>query len=275
MFSTACVDNDIFLIKLETLISKAVSYCTYVPLVDGLLVDSGFSMAADSLVKALGGRDVNQIVNTHAHEDHIGNNKLIVKLFNAVVLSSEASRPVLREPASICRHAYQSLIWGCPEPSDASILGQEVHTRRFRFQVVPTPGHSSDHICLYEPERGWLFGGDLFLSVKVRLARGFENANDLRDSLRRVCALKPKTFFCYHRGVIADSSILLKKKLNFMDDLHEKIHRMAAAGTGIEEIARRLLGREPLSFKLATGGDFSKVNLVKSFLKDAGAGYET
>lgn len=275
MFSTRIVDDHVLVIKLETLLSKSASYATHVPLVDGLLIDTGFAKAANSLVKALAGREVNQVANTHAHEDHIGNNSLMVKIFSAVVLSPESSRAELLNPESVCTRAYQRMIWGLPRPSQASALGHEVQTARFRFQVIPTPGHSADHVCLYEPERGWLFGGDLFLSVKVRLARGFENANDLRNSLRRVCALNPRLLFCYHRGVITDPLPKLQKKLEFMDDLHYRVHHLAASGAGIEEIARRVLGPDPLSYKMITQGDFSKGNLVRSFLKGTGAGYET
>jgi glyoxylase-like metal-dependent hydrolase (beta-lactamase superfamily II) len=275
MFSTRVVDDDVLVIKLETLLSKWASYSTHVPLVDGLLIDTGFAKAASSLVKALAGREVSQIANTHAHEDHIGNNSLMVRLFNAVLLSPEAARVKLQKPEAVCTHPYQYLLWGLPEPSQATALGPEIQTSRFKFQVIPTPGHSADHVCLYEPERGWLFGGDLFLSVKVRLARGFENANDLRNSLRRVCALKPRMLFCYHRGVITDPLSRLQKKLEFMDDLHDRIHELAASGTSIGEIARRVLGPDPLSYKFITQGDFSKANLVQSFLKDTGAGYET
>jgi hypothetical protein len=53
MFSATLIDEGIvYLSKLETLTSKAVSYCTYVPLVDGLLIDTGFANASHSLLKA-------------------------------------------------------------------------------------------------------------------------------------------------------------------------------------------------------------------------------
>jgi ribonuclease/clavin/mitogillin len=274
MFSISVVEDEVLVVKLETFLSRWVSYATHVPLVDGLLIDTGFARAGNSLLKALAGREVNQVVNTHAHEDHIGNNSLILSAFGAVLFSPGASRDALLNPKSVCTLPYQHMIWGLPRPSQAAALGSEVQTARFRFQVIPTPGHSADHVCFYEPDRGWLFGGDLFLSVKVRLARGFENANDLRDSLRRVVALKPRLLFCYHRGVVADPIPTLKKKLGFMDDLHDRIQTLAASGADINEIVRRIPGPDPLSYRLITQGDFSKANLVRSFLKDAGAGYE-
>ena len=42
--------------------------------VDGLLIDTGASHTRDELLTGLGGLPVNQVVITHAHEDHIGGN---------------------------------------------------------------------------------------------------------------------------------------------------------------------------------------------------------
>ena len=39
------------------------------------------------------------------------------------------------------------------------------------FQVIYTPGHSPDHICLFEHKHGWLFTGDLFVGGMDRALR--------------------------------------------------------------------------------------------------------
>ena len=38
-------------------------------------------------------------------------------------------------------------------------------------KVIHTPGHCSNHLCLYEPNKGWLFTGDLFVGGKDRALR--------------------------------------------------------------------------------------------------------
>jgi len=148
-----------------------------------------------------------------------------------------------------------------------------VKTRRFTFQVFPTPGHSHDHVCFYEPERRWLFGGDLFLGSHVPVARSWENSLDLIASLERVTALQPRVFICYHRGPLADPQAALAKKLSYLCRLRDQIDEFRRQGMPALAIARRLLGREPLSYFI-TRGDFSKVKLVQSFLKAPGGGYE-
>ena len=62
------------------------------------------------------------------------------------------------------QQAYRRLAWGRRPRLEAGALGPGLRTRELRFDVLETPGHSPDHVCLWEPERGWLFTGDLFLA---------------------------------------------------------------------------------------------------------------
>jgi len=40
-----------------------------------------------------------------------------------------------------------------------------------RFEVIYISGHSPDHICLYGPEKGWIFTGDAYIGGKDRVLR--------------------------------------------------------------------------------------------------------
>jgi glyoxylase-like metal-dependent hydrolase (beta-lactamase superfamily II) len=275
MFAIENISQGVAIIRLETWVSRAFSYRTFVPYIDGFLIDSGFSRAGSSLAKALAGKEVNGVVNTHFHEDHIGNNQALATGFGAEIFAPAESIPVLAHVDQVRYHGYQRLVWGVPERSTAKPLGGEITTARHRLEVLPTPGHSPEHVCLFERERGWLFSGDLFLSVKVRLARGFENANDLLTSLRRVRDLAPKYLFCYHRGVVKDPLPALRRKIEFMEGLKDKIDDLHRQGVEDEQIALRLLGRDPWLYRVLSREDFSKLNLVRSFLKAPGTGYES
>lgn len=266
------VDQDVHLVRLETPVTRLLTYRTFVALVDGLMIDSGFAHARGRLLKALEGRVVEQVVNTHSHEDHAGNNAEIARRFKAEVYAPAEGLDVLAQPEQQVWHLYQRVIWGIPAPNRARPVGAEVRTRRFRFTVVRTPGHSRDHVCYFEQERGWLFGGDLFLGPKVRVARPFENAADLIDSLERVIALEPRILFCYHRGAIEKPLELLRLKRDFLLELREKVQRLHATGVEPEEITRRVLGREPLGYRIVTRGDLSSRNLIRALLKAPGEG---
>ena len=268
------VDGEVDVIRLETPFSRAISYCVYANVVDGLLVDSGFARARPLLLRALAGRRVERVVNTHVHEDHMGNNREIADRFGAQIAAPAAGLADLRRPERIAVLPYQRLLWGRPSPSAAAPLGREVWTPRFRLDVIPTPGHSRDHVSFHEPERGWLFSGDLYLGSQVRLARPFENAADLVASLERAVALRPRVLFCGHRGPLESPVEVLRRKLAFLSELRGKALDLHRAGAPVEEIAARLVpGGEPLGYWLFTFGDLSRRNFVRSLLKAPGEGY--
>ncbi|ASQ45663.1 hydroxyacylglutathione hydrolase [Legionella clemsonensis] len=66
------------------------------------------------------------------------------------------------------------------------------------FQILGTPGHTSTHISLYEPDYQWLFCGDTLFSAGC--GRVFDGTiEDLYASLQRLKALPDETkVFCAH-----------------------------------------------------------------------------
>jgi glyoxylase-like metal-dependent hydrolase (beta-lactamase superfamily II) len=267
-------NDQIHLIPLETPVSKLFSFRVHAALVDGLLIDTGFRHARSRFLRALAGRRVEQAVNTHAHEDHSGNNLALLERLAVRLHAPAAALPALARPWLDTRHLYQRVIWGLPEPSAPEPLAGEIGTERFTFRVVPTPGHSLDHVCLFEPDQGWLFAGDLYLGTRVTLARPYENGIDLIASLERVADLEPRVLVCYHRGVVKEPVNALRRKLEWLRQLRERIHQLHGRGVAPDAIARRLLGPDPSPLRLLTGGDVSSANLVRSFLKEPGEGYK-
>lgn len=248
----------------RTLFGRAI-YWTGVYLVDGLLVDSGppnLGGAVRRLVSELG---VRQCVTTHYHEDHSGNHALladelrITPLAHAVGVGRLAQRD--EHP-----QLYRRVAWGVRQPARVATLDDRLETPRFRFRVIHTPGHAADHVALYEPDRGWLFSGDLYLAPKLRYLRADEDVYAMIESLRRVIALEPRVLFCQHRGRVDNGRALLRQKLDFLVELGERIHGLARRGLREAEIARALPGSD-LLWRVWTGGDFSKRNFVRAFLR--------
>ncbi|MDG1988806.1 MAG: MBL fold metallo-hydrolase [Acidimicrobiales bacterium] len=50
--------------------------------------------------------------------------------------------------------------WRVPEPSDTVVDGEEVLLGGRTWLAVHTPGHTHDHLCLYDPADGILLSGD-------------------------------------------------------------------------------------------------------------------
>ncbi|HYX67977.1 MAG TPA: MBL fold metallo-hydrolase, partial [Terriglobales bacterium] len=248
----------------RTLLGRPV-YWTGVYFLDGLLVDSGPPNLAREMARLCRELAVHQCVTSHHHEDHSGNHRLLQEQFHIVPLAHAGGVGRIAAPESRPQ-LYRRVAFGVPAPAETQPAGDWVETPRFRLQVVPTPGHAEDHIALWEPERRWLFSGDLFLGPRLKYLRSDEDIYALLDSLRRVIALEPETLFCQHRGRVENAGSALRQKLDSLVELGERIRALAGKGMDEEAIARALPGSD-LVWRVWTGGHFSKRNFVHAFLR--------
>ena len=252
----------------RTVLGRAI-YWTGVYLIDGLLVDSGPPNLAHDVRRLVSNLAVRQCVTTHHHEDHSGNHGLLAAELRITPLA-HANGVSRLAVADTHPQLYRRVAWGARAPAPAALLGEGLETSRFRFRVIHTPGHATDHVALFEPERGWLFSGDLYLAPRLRYLRADEDVYAMMDSLRRVLALEPQVLFCQHRGRVEQGAARLRDKLHFLVELGERIHELHGRGWSDAAIARALPGSD-LLWRVWTGGDFSKRNFVRAFLRTANA----
>ena len=157
-------------------------------LVDAGLNDDGtFSTLHNYLVKhGISFSDITQIVITHAHPDHFGMAGRVKKLSGATLAMHHLEEDLIdsryihmqgllqqtgrmledngvpHEEMVQLRDATLDIVpMVVPSPPDVSLRdGDVIRTGEFTFRVIWTPGHSSGHICLYEPDRKILLSGD-------------------------------------------------------------------------------------------------------------------
>jgi glyoxylase-like metal-dependent hydrolase (beta-lactamase superfamily II) len=253
----------------RTLVGRG-RYWTTAYLVDGWLVDTGCAFSAAELVKALAGKSLAGIVNTHSHEDHIGaNGRLQRERGNLPIRGHPLALPILADPAGQQPlHPYRRVLWGWPAPSQGQPVsdGEVIATGRYRFQVVYTPGHSPDHICLYEPEQGWLFTGDLFVGGRDRALREGYDIWAIIASLKRLAALPAKRLFPGSARVRDNPAAEIVAKIEHLEGLGERVLALHRQGRSVEQIVRALLGG-PMPIELITLGRFSRRWLVRSYLR--------
>jgi len=238
------------------------SVCAY--LVDGVLIDNGPPATARELVAWLRPRPPRLVLNTHYHEDHTGGNGALQRAFGVRVLAPAAS--IARLAAFYRLPFYRALVWGQPTDVAVEPLPPVVDTGRYRFEVVPTPGHAPDHVCLFEPEQGWVFSGDLFIHERVTYTREVEDVWQHIASLRRVLALQPRLLLCSHAGVVHDPQGAIRSKIAFWEGLAERARTLYEQGVPLGAIRSRLLGREGWMTYISRG-DFSKKNMIRALIK--------
>jgi len=245
-------------------------YWTTCYLVDKTMIDTGCAFTAEELESALRGIPIERIVNTHTHEDHIGANGILQDHFKRLEISAHPlALPVLRDPRiTQPLHPYRRLFWGWPKPSQARSLkdAEIIETDECKFQVVYTPGHSPDHICLYEQNRGWLFSGDLFVGGHDRALRAGYDIWQIIESLKRVISIPLTTLFPGSARVREQPQQELMSKIVYLEDLGDRVMELHKKGWSASRIASQLLGRT-MWVEIVTLGHFSRFNLVRSFLR--------
>jgi glyoxylase-like metal-dependent hydrolase (beta-lactamase superfamily II) len=248
----------------RTALGRAL-YWTGAYLVDGLLLDCGPPATARELVRALEARRVDGLVLTHHHEDHVGAAPLLRAQRGLVPRVHREGIPLLEH--GFVQEGYRKLVWGRVPRFRAEALGDVVETGALRFRVLHTPGHSVDHVCLFEPERGWLFTGDLFLAERLRYLRSDEELDRLISSVEAAAATGATEVFCAHRGLVRNGVEALRRKADHLRSLRDRVLDLLDEGLPEREIARRVIGPEgPMTwFSL---GRFSVRNFVRSLARE-------
>ncbi len=111
-------------------------------LVDGdrpVLVDAGDGFDAVARIEDATG-DIDAIVLTHTHPDHVGNVDSVAAAFDVDVWGFDPDH-------ALVDHAIAD--------GDTVRLGDD------DFLALHTPGHKDDHLCFYSGDSGLLFAGDL------------------------------------------------------------------------------------------------------------------
>ena len=247
--------------EMTSIASRLIGYSASAFLVRGVLIDCGFHAARRVIDAILARERLAGVFITHYHEDHAGNVERVARRGIPIAASPETLDRV-RAPAPI--RAYRRFTWGTAPPLVSRVTAYE----HDRLRLVAAPGHSIDHHVVWDESDGTLFGGDLYLGVKVRVAHPGEDPRVLAATLRRVAALGPARLFDAHRGYVAHPAPLLEAKADWTEETIGSIERLAAEGFGVREIVKRLFEGESL-VGWASGGEYSRAGFVRAVLRES------
>jgi glyoxylase-like metal-dependent hydrolase (beta-lactamase superfamily II) len=235
--------------------------------VDGLLIDTGPRFAARYLCQALQKVTVNQIVITHAHENQIGGLPALLQCFpGAKIYVSRRTAPLLQEPPVTNLHLYRKLLWGKPHPWTGPVeiideVSDRIATDAYVFHVLETPGHTPDHIALFEPTQRWLFSGDIYQHGQDEAWVTEADLFGVICSLRTLASLHPERLFAADGRISRTPLPELHGKIGRLVQLAREVARMDALGLTVDEMVLRLFQKEP-PIHFWTTGHYSARHLV-------------
>lgn len=199
------------------------------------LVDAGTGLAehVDAVAAALDGAPLARVLITHWHPDHVSGLPALKERWRKLVVVESAGSPV---------------------PAGDGVL-----------EIVPTPGHSPDHLCFYDREAGDVYCGDLARrggTIVIPARKG----GDLRAylaSLQRIKELAPRRLLPGHGPIVDDPIGLIDEYLAHRAQREQQIlQAMLEGARTIDAIVRRVYPALPASLSEAAA-DSVRAHLAK------------
>ena len=204
------------------------------------LIDAGTGQPShlEALERALDGAALERVFITHWHPDHVKGLPALRERWRRLVVVDAAGPP---QPAGD--------LW---------------------LEIVPTPGHSPDHLCFYDRHGGDLYSGDLARkggSIVIPSKKG----GDLRAylaSLNLVRELSPKRLLPGHGPIVDDPIALIDQYIAHRAHREQQILKAMLEGARtVDEIVRKVYPALPASLSEAAA-DSVRAHLAK--LRDDG-----
>ena len=244
---------------MSTTRSRSVGYEVSAFLRNGTLVDCGFADAESDLASLLAAYSPRGVLLTHHHEDHAGNVEYVAQRGIPVAAPAETLTLLRARPTM---GFYRRFVWGTPRVLSAPVAPFEPEG----LQLIPAPGHSPDHHVAWHADSRTLFSADLFLGMKVRVARPGEDPRALARSLREIASLEPATMLDSHRGLVPNPVSALLAKADWLDETIARVDALRRSGMNEHAIRREVLGPEDAAYWFSAG-DLSRINFVRAILR--------
>ena len=111
--------------------------------------------------------DVQYLLNTHAHIDHVLGNAFVLRQFKEIpFLLHTLDLPTLRAVPTYAG-PYGFPAYEPAEPTGELAAGQVITLGESRLEVRFAPGHAPGHVVLYDRAGGQLIGGDVLFQGSI------------------------------------------------------------------------------------------------------------
>ena len=132
----------------------------------GAIIDPGDEATRIALAVEQTGLEINQILVTHAHIDHVGAVAALAEEYACPVLMHAEAEPMLRQVPT--QAMTMGLRFGKVPTADRYIEDEEIlDVGGLRLKSLYTPGHAPGHLALYVEDEGVVVSGDTLFAGSV------------------------------------------------------------------------------------------------------------
>ena len=206
--------------------------------------------------------DIDWLLNTHVHGDHIGGHHALVSRYGFKTATLRSAADALRDPVKVAIRVRTRFPKNSPPPQsylkgvEPDRLLDEGELLEGRFYAVATPGHDDDCLTWIDTATGTGFTGDSIQgNGTTTQGVGFYRSLDAyRSSLDKLSALHLENLVCGHEyagiGSVIKGVDEVREALKYcagrVELYDRKIKEYVAAGVPVEEepvrIALKLIG---------------------------------
>lgn len=202
--------------------------------------------------------DIDYLVNTHSHGDHMGGNHRLRQLGRFQVAAFETAAPKIADPIPYAARTRTRFPEFSPAPQselrgvlvDLVLKDGEYLTEFLR--VIHTPGHDDDCVCWHDTRTDTIIAGDS-LQANGTVCQGigfYKSLRDYRESLARLAGMEIENILCGHDydgiGYLAKGRVQAHRALDICRDCvaryDELVRRACESGCSEPaEVAARLI----------------------------------
>ncbi len=202
------------------------------------------------------------VVVTHAHYDHMFGNSLFAGRDAAQPAPVLGHRLSARPPDDEARAFLDTLrreepeIFGDVERVTPTVLFDgplTIDAGDLTLELIPTPGHSPDHLAIHIPEIRTLLAADA-AELPFPFARRPEDLGTMRESLARLAALDAEQVLYCHAPPDSGPAVL-HANIGYFDAVETACRRLLAADVPAELEGAELVELAGLPYEEATPGD--------------------
>jgi glyoxylase-like metal-dependent hydrolase (beta-lactamase superfamily II) len=219
------------------------------------LIDSGVASSHETIFdhlkkEGLSPKDIDLLVLTHSHPDHIGSARAVKRASNCIVAAHAAEKAWIEDVDLQARErpvpGFSSLVGGSVEVDRTLQDGDILDLGDLSLKVIHTPGHSKGSISLWQPEERALFSADA-IPIKGDLPIYEDILSSVR-SIQRLEALEGISFLLSawddpREGLEAYET--MDQGLGYLQLIHQTVLDVAGDDPSIDpmKLCRRVLAK--------------------------------